>query len=733
MNNSTNFENVIKQAGPKKKKSILFNFRKTYPVYIILILFVAASFGVRYLVEETVMQSSRKEFDKATASVITRLNNQLERHEQVLSSMHGLYGENIEVVRDYFELYGAVPAKTYSSILSLSYVPQVEGKDWDNFFFSARSQGYFDYELKPEGKRPLYYPILHCVLLEKNNHRIGFDYATVPEIKSAIEKSRDEDKTIATNAIYLRPDTLGFCLINAIFQQDLPKSTLSERQANFQSTLVLEISYEEFFNTGLRGNDGKFFPSDSTIIFEFIEKNGATEKSLFRSKNYSLIDNQYIPLFSESYQFEIADKVWIANFQTVPNFGGKFQSYLPNLSLIGSLITSFLFFAFIVSVITSRSRAEDLAERMTRSQRRILEATKDIIGVIDFNSNWKSVNPAVMIVLGYNTDEFLAKKFNEFFANKKDYDDFISTIKSSANEQTHKFDFQLIRKDLEVIWVNFSLTISNLDNLVYAIGRDVTLEKLAEQEARIKRKQIELAEQFALEAIHSKSYFMTKLSHQLRNSLTSIIGYLQLLSSKIYDTDEEMEAYIRYAEEGSEEFFTFISDIVDATIEHGESSIDSFVNTKMKPAMHNALAEYKQSTGNSKIGINIDDSNTNPSALVNPTSLGNALVLSFKALVSDIENATLDATIMENHYEGATEIQILGPGNSEIAELIKLYKYNSSNLIDTLKFDKNDVISNIAKAASFIRRMNGTISVETFGGDEGNIIMITLPLVKRNA
>ncbi len=731
MNNSTNYENVIKQAGTKKK-SILFNFRKTYPAYLILILFVGASFGVRYLVEESVMQSSRKEFDKAASSVLSRLNNQLERHEQVLSSMHGLYGENIEVVRDYFELYGAVPAKTYSSILSLSYVPQVEGKDWDNFYFSARSQGYFDYQLQPEGKRPLYYPILHCVLLERNNHRIGFDYATVPEIKTAIEASRDKDQTIATNALNLRPDTLGFCLISAIYQQEMPKTNLTERQENFQATLVLEISYDEFFNTGLRGNDGQFFPSDSTIIFEFFEKNGTQEHSLFRSKNYSLIENQYLPLFVETIEFNVADKVWNAKFQTVPNFGGQFQAYLPTLAFIGSLLTSFLFFAFIVSVITSRSRAEDLAERMTRSQRRILEATKDIIGVVDFNANWKSVNPAVMAVLGYSSDEFLTKKFDEFFANPKDYDELLNTIKSSANEQTHKFDFQFIRKDSELVWLNFSLTVSNIDNLVYAIGRDVTLEKLAEQEARIKRKQIELAEQFALEASHSKSFFMIKLSHQLRNSLTSIIGYLQLLSGKIYDTDEEMESYIRYAEEGSEEIFTFVSDIVDATIEHGESSIEAFVNTKIKPAMNNALAEFKQSTGKSKVSINIDDSGTEPTALVNPTSLKKALVFSFKALVSDIEDASLDATIMENHYEGATEIQILGQGNSEIAELIKLYKDNSTNIIESLKFDKNDVISNIAKAASYIRRMNGTISVETFGGEEGNIIMITLQLVKRN-
>ncbi|HOK15189.1 MAG TPA: histidine kinase dimerization/phospho-acceptor domain-containing protein, partial [Candidatus Kapabacteria bacterium] len=272
---------------------------------------------------------------------------------------------------------------------------------------------------------------------------------------------------------------------------------------------------------------------------------------------------------------------------------------------------------------------------------------------------------------------------------------------------------------------------SKSDGFVYAIGRDVTLEKLAEQEAEIKRKQIEIAEQYALEASHAKSFFMIKLSHQLRNSLTGIIGYLQLLSNKFYETEEEMMSYLQYAEQSSEEIFTFVSDIVDAALDQGESSLDSFVTTKIEPALVNALDVYKKQDRKENISLNIDTSGATPTAVVSPSLLEKSLVLIYDALATDMDNVSFDVVVQENTYDGAVELQILGPGNSEVADLIKIYRENQNNIINVISRDKQDVMLNLAKASSIIRRMNGAMSVETFGGEEGNLVMLTLPMVKR--
>lgn len=729
-NNTTTFETVIKQAG-QKRKSIIFDFRRTFAAYIILVLMIAASFAVKHFVKQNIENTRRQEFDKAVNSITTRVENQLERLRQVLQSIHGLYYQNVEVVRDYFELYGTVPARTYSPILSLSYVPYVDGQNIGSYLFSARSQGYYDYELKPSGERKFYYPILHCVDYNKNLHRIGFDYATIQEISSNIELARDENKMIATKVFNLRPDTSGFCLILPIYRQGAEVNSLNERRMNFYAALVLEIDTKNFFITALRGDSDEFFPTDTSVIFEYYQEIDGKHDVIFTSNNHNLLKTGYTPLFTQEVPLNVANKKFIAKFYTIPNFGGKLQEYLPDLSLAASFVLSFLMFAFIISVLTSRARAEDIAERITRSQRRILEATKDIIGVIDFNGKWKTVNPAVESVFGYTITEFIEKPFAELFFQEKDYNNLMNLINNSSDEHTEKIDVQMKNSKNELVWISWNLTISKTDGFVYAIGRDVTLEKLAEQEAEIKRKQIEIAEQYALEASHAKSFFMIKLSHQLRNSLTGIIGYLQLLSNKFYETEEEMMSYLQYAEQSSEEIFTFVSDIVDAALDQSESSLDSFVTTKIEPALTNALDVYKKQDKKSNIMLNIDTSGTTPTAVVSPTLLEKSLVYIFDALTTDMDNISIDAVVQENTYDGAVEIQLLGPGNSEIAELIKIYRENQNNIINVIKYDKDDVMLNLTKAASIIRRMNGAMTVETFGGQEGNLVMLTLPMVKR--
>ncbi len=60
--------------------------------------------------------------------------------------------------------------------------------------------------------------------------------------------------------------------------------------------------------------------------------------------------------------------------------------------------------------------------------------------------------------------------------------------------------------------------------------------------------------------------FLLNISHDLRTPLTSILGFLNLLKQKKYDTDEEREGYINTIEEQSlylktliDEFFNFQS------------------------------------------------------------------------------------------------------------------------------------------------------------------------------
>ena len=104
----------------------------------------------------------------------------------------------------------------------------------------------------------------------------------------------------------------------------------------------------------------------------------------------------------------------------------------------------------------------------------------------------------------------------------------------------------------------------------------------------------------------------------------------------------------------------------------------------------------------------------------------------YYALTQNKEGMALTVNVQENQYEGLTELQIMSSENALTEEMIHVFKNNQENQIDILKFDKDDVLFSLSKAASSIRRLNGSFNAETFGGDEGNIVMINLPISQTN-
>lgn len=732
---SGSYESILKDASKQKEK--VFKLSRIYPAFIVLIVLLGASYAVWILTNNMVSNDRQREFDKAVTSVMSRLESKEQRKVEVVESMSGLYEILVQVVKDYFELYATVPTKTYPSIISLLYAPKVEKADLDLYLFNARSQGYYEYNLHPDGERDIYFPTEHIIPFTQNEHRLGYDFATDENLMKKIEQARDENKVISTPFFNVRPDTLGFYIMAPIYVKDSPKSTLAERKANFQGLIMLEMNASLFFQKAIasgKNDDGNTaFPSDSTILFRIVDEDfNGNEQIVYNSANAGLLEQDYKPYVTAKVPYTIAGRNLRVEFFTIPNFGGAFQAYLPIVATGLSLLLSIMFFGFVLSVLTSRARAVDLADRMTRSQRRIVEASKDIIAVMDFAGVWKSMNPASQEVFGLSPEEMISSNVDTLFYDEEAKREFFSLIEAkSSTEHTERIVVRMRDAAGNMKWISWSLTITPQDKLVYAIGRDVTLEKLAEEEAIKKSKQIQLAELYAREASEAKTFFMTKLSHLLRNSLTGIIGYLQLISQKIYDSEEEHDTFVNLAEESSEEIFTFVSDIVDATVATDVNSSYVLETSQLKQSFGMASAKLKAENP-TDFEYKLEDGALDCVMLTDTKTFADSLEQIFKAYATGLDKVIFTVNAQENKYEGVTEIQILGSGNPDVEEMIGIYKDNTSNLIDALAFDKQDILLNLASAASSIRRMNGTMTVETFGGDEGNLVMISMPLNKKS-
>ncbi len=728
--NTSSNKHISRNTKKKSDSAAAFKLSKTYPAWIILIVTLLISVFLYDFMDNKVRSDNEMAFEKATSSLVSRVEDNFDNKIQIMNSVNNIF-KNSYVVRDVFEINTKNAVATYSSVVSFGKANKVTPETIGDFIYNTRSQGYYDMRVTPKGERDLYYLTEYIVPFEANENRIGYDVATEEVIKNAIDSASLHNRIQVTTTFESMSKTLSFYIIAPLYEFGMPSQTRSDREKYFNSAVLMEMNTRLFYDEAL----GEGIASDSTIIFKIVDLvEGSESGDFYTSANYESMVNKdgKGALIKNNTDLSFGDHTIRIKFETAMGFGGEFSEYLPLIALGSGVLVSVVLFLFIISVITSRQRALDLADRMTKSQRRIVDSSQDIISVLEMDGTWKTMNPASEKIFGMDSEELIGRNIKELFYSEDDSEEFFRVVSTEHEDYSERIDIQMIASENEVKWMNWSLSISLQDSLVYAIGRDVTLEKETEELQIMQRKQVGLAGRFSKEANESKSFFMVQLSHQLRNSLTGILGYLQLIREGYYQSDEELKEYVALAETSSEEIFTFVSDIVEIT------SATEAKNSTPKLSNVNFYDVYKDVAYKIYLIIDLPDVKTtiNDEAkfvhfLGERTVMTELLLMCFGTLCTGLENQTVTVQAEENTYEGATEIQILGPGNDVVERMINAYKFKKSGIIDALEDDEGDVLLNLAIIESDIRRLNGSVTIESFGGEEGNVIMMTLPLQKR--
>lgn len=717
----TTYESILRQANRRKKG--LFSLSKTLPAFIILGLMLALSLFIYYNFSQQVKKEQELAFIKATNSVLTRFQIYYYSHIQIATSIRSLYDNLVQVVRDYLLLYATMPVQTYPTILAFMSVQKIPKYRLTEFTYYVQGQGYYDYKVFPLINKDIFYPIEFIIPEEANKRFRGLDISSIPGIYFWFKKAIEGGNPIATKVFNFRGnDTLSLFLIYPVYDKTFNLNNSKNRQEAFKSAILMEINVPQFFKLSL----GSGVPSDTTIIFECYQiEEDQTKTRLFASQNFSLLESGIIPKLKQTTEFNFLDKKIYINFFLVPNLGGFFQDYLPIIALGVSLLLSLVFFGFVLSITTSRSRALDLAERMTRSQRRILESTKDIIAVLNFEGVWKTMNPASFNILSYQPEELIGEKIDILFSSARDLNDFYSFANNITEEITRKIDYQMKTKFGELKWISWSFTFSPSDNLIYAIGRNITLEKLAEIDRAIKAKQAILAEQISREASEFKSYFITKFSHQLRNMLTTISGYHQILAEKKYHDENEMQTYLQLAINDTQELLSSTSNLYDIA-GFGKDRSTTLSTLNVYNLMNEALVSFQKKYPAKQVSIIFDEGSQSATVVSDREQLLNAFEKLFFALMNGVDSIELNVQISDSASEGIAEIQILATYIELVAKMISFHNENINNFIEALRFDVDDILLDLSLFASMIRMLNGHVKFDSLGAD-GNFVSIILP------
>jgi PAS domain S-box-containing protein len=132
--------------------------------------------------------------------------------------------------------------------------------------------------------------------------------------------------------------------------------------------------------------------------------------------------------------------------------------------------------------------AERIADKALRESRKeldnLFEASPEMISFVGIDGYFKRLNPAWVKTLGYSMDKLLSIPFIEFVHPDDREVTKAEAAKLAEGQRTIRFENRYRCNDGSYRWLSWSVIPDTKEKLLYAVTRDITERKLADQELR---------------------------------------------------------------------------------------------------------------------------------------------------------------------------------------------------------------------------------------------------------
>ena len=471
---------------------------RSIPV-LVLCIALAVSLLMWWMLDQSFRQKALTHYHNETEDITWRFIKRLQAHEQVLMGGLGLFYATDKVTRENWRRYLS-SSQLYlsnSGILGIGYCAVLTPAEKKANVQAIRAEGFPEYNIRPEGERPIYTSIVYLEPFNWRNQRaFGYDMYTESIRRAAMDEARDTGKTTITAKIILVQETekdkqSGMLMFVPVYRVGFPIDSVENRRKALQGFVYSPIRMNDFIR-------GTLMELPKEIAFEIYSGASPTSDSLMFSSiqaEMKSTPNHFTPNYEHNTTVESYGNTWCIAFKTMPGFA-KLLEKEKSYSVLGlSIVMSFLLSAFIRLLLKTRENALILAEQMTRELRvsedqfrSISTAAQDAVILMNEEGLISFWNDSAVRMFGYSAEEAIGQDMHELIAPQSFHKilenkliDFWETGQGSFIGRL--IELRAIRKDGVEFPVELSLASFCQGAHWNAVGflRDITVRKQTEE------------------------------------------------------------------------------------------------------------------------------------------------------------------------------------------------------------------------------------------------------------
>jgi PAS domain S-box-containing protein len=453
------------------------------------------------------------EFKRRTDQLAQQLQEKFHNYIDVLHSVANLYASSVPINRQQFKTFVSRWFSLHPGIRAVSWTPRILDSERANYEQAAREDGLSNFQVaeqSPDGpliraaQRAEYIPVYYVESVTGSRRTLGFDAASDPTRREALNRARDTGKPTATDPLRLLQDSErrgGFVVFLPVYKPGRPQNSLEERRLNLHGYVSGVFRIDEMMNNALK--DAK---TDDIEIRLFDARDGEKKRLLYEHrlgevKSHPVEANQSIqpaPL-QRVVPFQIAGHHWIVQFTPTKEYLIAQRGWQAWSVLAGGLFFTGLLGGFLLVLtghttklrtintdlekeITERRRAEDAVTQLAA----IVESSDDAIIGTTLDGVITSWNKGAENLYDYSAEEVTGRPVTILYP--PDRLDEMPRLRGKLKQGEPVAQYETIRVRKDGVQLNVALTLSPIRDAtgkitdVATIARDITERKRAESE-----------------------------------------------------------------------------------------------------------------------------------------------------------------------------------------------------------------------------------------------------------